>query len=75
MTITTTAPETMPVETATVKHEIKDISLAPLGKQRIEWASREMPVLRQIRDRLPPKSLSQVSASLLAVTSPLKLPT
>ena len=34
-----------------VKHEVKDLSLAPLGKQRIEWASREMPVLRQIRDR------------------------
>jgi adenosylhomocysteinase len=44
--ITTVAPETV-----TVKYEIKDISLAPLGKQRIEWASREMPVLRQIRDR------------------------
>jgi len=38
-------------ETVTVKYEIKDISLAPLGKQRIEWASREMPVLRQIADR------------------------
>jgi len=34
-----------------VKHEIKDISLAPLGKQRIEWAGREMPVLRQIQER------------------------
>ena len=33
------------------KHEVKDLSLAPLGKQRIEWAGREMPVLRQIRDR------------------------
>ncbi len=43
---TTIAPEAV-----TVKYEIKDISLAPLGKQRIEWASREMPVLRQIRDR------------------------
>ncbi|MDF0555189.1 adenosylhomocysteinase [Kamptonema sp. UHCC 0994] len=40
--------------TATVvqlKHEVKDLSLAPLGKQRIEWAGREMPVLGQIRDR------------------------
>jgi adenosylhomocysteinase len=35
----------------TVKHEVKDLSLAPLGRQRIEWASREMPVLKQIRDR------------------------
>ena len=33
------------------KHEIKDISLAPQGKQRIEWAGREMPVLKQIRER------------------------
>lgn len=33
------------------KHEVKDLSLAPIGKQRIEWAGREMPVLKQIRDR------------------------
>lgn len=31
--------------------EIKDISLAPLGKKRIEWAAREMPVLTKIRER------------------------
>ncbi|MCS6960337.1 MAG: adenosylhomocysteinase [Pseudanabaenaceae cyanobacterium SKYGB_i_bin29] len=36
---------------ATVKNEVKDLSLAPLGKKRIAWAGREMPVLRQIRDR------------------------
>ncbi|NES01540.1 MAG: adenosylhomocysteinase [Okeania sp. SIO2F4] len=34
-----------------IKHEVKDQSLAPLGKQRIEWAGREMPVLRQIQER------------------------
>jgi adenosylhomocysteinase len=34
-----------------LKHEVKDLSLAPQGKQRIEWAGREMPVLRQIQDR------------------------
>jgi len=34
-----------------VKHEVKDLALAPMGRQRIEWAGREMPVLRQIRDR------------------------
>src|SRR5207302_4671234 len=28
-----------------------DINLAPQGKQRIEWADREMPVLRLIRER------------------------
>jgi adenosylhomocysteinase len=31
--------------------EIKDIELAQLGKQRIEWAGREMPVLTSIRER------------------------
>ncbi len=33
------------------KYDIKDISLAPKGKQRIEWAGREMPVLQQIKER------------------------
>ncbi len=32
-------------------YEIKDIALAPKGKQRIEWASREMPVVKQIQAR------------------------
>lgn len=31
--------------------EIKDIQLASAGKKRIEWAEREMPVLRLIRER------------------------
>jgi len=30
---------------------VKDIGLASQGKQRIEWAEREMPVLRLIRER------------------------
>lgn len=33
------------------KFDIKDASLAPAGRRRIEWAAREMPVLRLIRDR------------------------
>jgi len=45
MTITPVRP------TTEVKSEVKDLSLAPLGRQRIEWAGREMPVLAQIRDR------------------------
>ena len=32
-------------------HDIKDLNLAPAGRLRIEWAEREMPVLRRIRDR------------------------
>jgi adenosylhomocysteinase len=34
-----------------VKHDVKDLALAPAGKLRIEWAELEMPVLRQIRER------------------------
>lgn len=34
-----------------IKYDIKDIALASQGKQRIEWAGREMPVLRQIQER------------------------
>jgi adenosylhomocysteinase len=34
-----------------IEHDIKDISLAPAGKKRIDWAEREMPVLRLIRER------------------------
>jgi len=34
-----------------MQYDIKDINLADQGKQRIEWADREMPVLRLIRER------------------------
>jgi adenosylhomocysteinase len=37
--------------TQTIECDVKDISLAPHGKRRIEWAEREMPVLRLIRER------------------------
>ena len=35
----------------TKDHDIKDLDLAPAGRLRIEWAEREMPVLRLIRER------------------------
>src|SRR2546425_7210117 len=41
----------MAKEGHSMHHDIKDINLAPQGKQRIEWADREMPVLRLIRER------------------------
>ena len=41
----------MAKEGISMHHDIKDINLAPEGKQRIEWADREMPVLRLIRER------------------------
>jgi adenosylhomocysteinase len=34
-----------------IKHEVKNLDLAAEGKQRIEWAEQEMPVLRLIRER------------------------
>src|SRR5260370_24221582 len=34
-----------------IESDIKDISLAAQGKRRIDWAEREMPVLRLIRER------------------------
>ncbi|MBI9048228.1 MAG: adenosylhomocysteinase [Anaerolineaceae bacterium] len=32
-------------------YDVKDLDLAEGGRRRIEWAEREMPVLRQIRER------------------------
>ncbi|HYV04093.1 MAG TPA: adenosylhomocysteinase, partial [Blastocatellia bacterium] len=31
--------------------DVKDLTLAEAGRKRIEWAEREMPVLRMIRER------------------------
>jgi adenosylhomocysteinase len=36
---------------ATVPHDVTDLGLAADGVRRIEWAEREMPVLRLIRER------------------------
>src|ERR1044072_2615867 len=37
--------------TQAIEFDVKDIGLAQDGKRRIEWAEREMPVLRLIRER------------------------
>ncbi len=37
--------------TADKRYDIKDIKLAETGRQRIEWAYREMPVITLIRER------------------------
>src|SRR5437660_7090231 len=34
-----------------VEHDVKNLSLAPEGRLKIEWAEQSMPVLRQIRER------------------------
>jgi adenosylhomocysteinase len=37
--------------TSSKNYDIKDPSLAKAGKQRVEWAAREMPVVKLIRER------------------------
>ncbi len=37
--------------TSTKNYDIKDPSLAEAGRLRIEWASREMPVIKLIKER------------------------
>ncbi len=37
--------------TTQTSYEITDISLADMGQRRIDWAGKEMPVLRSIRER------------------------
>ncbi|MDQ3150118.1 MAG: adenosylhomocysteinase, partial [Chloroflexota bacterium] len=34
-----------------VNHDVADIGLADVGRLRIEWADRQMPVLAAIRER------------------------
>ena len=34
-----------------IEHDVKDLALADEGVNRIEWAAREMPVIRLIRER------------------------
>ena len=37
--------------TKSERYDVKDLALAPEGVLRIDWADRQMPVLRAIRDR------------------------
>ncbi len=59
-----------------VSGDVKDRSLAPRGKQRIEWAAREMPVLRLIREQFaktqPLKGI-KISACLHVTTETANL--
>ncbi len=36
---------------STIKYEIKDINLAEQGEKNIQWAFKDMPVLKQIKER------------------------
>jgi len=59
-----------------VSGDVKDRSLAPRGKQRIEWAAKEMPVLRLIREQFaktqPLKGI-KISACLHVTTETANL--
>jgi len=37
--------------TSTKNHDVKDLGLAEAGRRRIDWAAREMPVIRLLRER------------------------
>jgi adenosylhomocysteinase len=57
-------------------YDIKDINQAEGGRRRIDWAEREMPVLRQIRDRFAkekPLKGVRVSACLHVTTETANL--
>ena len=43
--------------TSTRDGHVRDLSLAPEGVRRIEWAAREMPVVNQIRERFAREKL------------------
>src|SRR5688572_7206225 len=60
----------------TIKHDVKDLTLAPEGVRRSEWADRQMPVLAAIRDRFEseqPLSGYRVAACLHVTTETANL--
>ena len=62
--------------TTTKNYDIKDPKLAEAGRRRIEWASREMPVVKIIRERFAkekPLSGIRISACLHITTETANL--
>ncbi len=60
----------------TIAHDIKDLELATGGRYRIDWAGREMQVLKQIRERFAkekPLAGIRVSACLHVTTETANL--
>ncbi len=60
----------------TVDYDVKDLALAEEGNRRIEWAAREMPVIRLIRERFAkerPLAELRVSACLHVTTETANL--
>ncbi|HEY3070353.1 MAG TPA: adenosylhomocysteinase [Gaiellaceae bacterium] len=62
--------------TTTPRHDVRDLSLAPQGVTRIEWADRQMPVLAAIRERFErerPLEGNRISACLHVTTETANL--
>ena len=60
----------------TLRHDVKDTSLAPEGVRRIMWADRQMPVLAAIRERFEreqPLAGYRISACLHVTTETANL--
>jgi len=60
----------------TVEHDVRQLDLAVGGRYRIEWAEREMPVLRAIRERFAkekPLQGTRISACLHVTTETANL--
>src|SRR4051795_8786004 len=60
----------------TKRYDVKDLALSAEGKQRIEWADRQMPVLAAIRDRFEqeqPLSGYRIAACLHVTTETANL--
>ena len=59
-----------------IEHDVKDLDLAEEGVSRIEWAAREMPVMRLIRERFArekPLQGLRISACLHVTTETANL--
>ncbi len=59
-----------------MKYHVKDLALADEGKLRIEWADRDMPVLRMIRERFArekPLAGKRIAACLHVTTETANL--
>ncbi|HVL39258.1 MAG TPA: adenosylhomocysteinase [Fimbriimonadaceae bacterium] len=60
----------------TLNHDIADLNLADAGRERVEWAERDMPVLRLIRERFEkeqPLKGQRVTACLHVTTETANL--
>jgi adenosylhomocysteinase len=59
-----------------LEYDVKDLTLAPEGLNRIEWAEQDMPVLRKIRERFErekPLQGARVTACLHVTTETANL--